>query len=91
MILFTAAHHAREALSLSMIFKIFLTKVSEVISSSQKNKKTIFWSFNNILFVPAVNVDGVTKIDEGFHLHGSWSNKMVRKNLRKTGRGKYCI
>lgn len=95
MILFTAAHHAREALSLSMIFNIFLINLKSLVhkkarSNQSKSSEYLkdtnyeFWALNNLLFVPAVNVDGVTVIDEGFHLHGTWSDKMVRKNLRPT-------
>lgn len=101
MILFTAAHHSREALSLSMIFNIFLINLKSLVHNIERSNqsKTVgflnsssdsFWDFNNILFVPAVNVDGVEKIDNGFHSLSSWDNKMVRKNLRPTGTTESC-
>lgn len=85
-----------------MLFNIFLTNLKLLVhkepikyqrKNAAENEFSIsehFWDFNNILFVPAVNVDGVISIDEGFHLHGKWSNKMQRKNLRVTGTGIYC-
>lgn len=101
MILFTAAHHAREALSLSMIFNIFLINLKSLIHSTprslhskkpefSKDVAQEFWDFSNLLFVPAVNLDGVLEIDEGFHSIGYWDDKMVRKNLRPTGNGSNC-
>ena len=37
MILFTAAHHAREALSLSMIFNIFLINLKSLVHKTPRN------------------------------------------------------
>lgn len=78
MILFTAAHHAREALSLSMIFNIFLINLKSLIhqtprSTNSKKHEYLkdvaeeFWGFNNLLFLPVVNLDAVLEIDNGFH------------------------
>lgn len=102
MILFTAAHHSREALSLSMIFNIFLLNLKSLIhktprgSHSKRSEylKEIgeeFWNFNYLIFVPAVNLDGVIAIDEGFHLNGVWDHKMVRKNMRHTSDREKCL
>lgn len=73
-ILFTSSHHAREAISFSMITTIFLKKLKDLISL-EKSENIDFWDTNKILFLPVVNVDSVILINQNFEKY-----KMLRKN-----------
>lgn len=77
--MFTGLHHSREALSLTMVFKIFLEKL-RVLKHKNKNDIDIF-DFNDILFVPIVNTDGYMYINSHYG-KDDWdlANK-IRKNL----------
>lgn len=93
-LLFDAAHHSREILSVSMMLQILLQNLLSIISSLEKSKTENLW-LNLVLFnIPIVNVDGYNSISEShqakiyghiFMNEGQW----IRKNMKPTD-GRVC-
>lgn len=80
-VLFTALHHSREAMSLAMILKIFLTKLHQLVHSESQDN---FFFINEIVFLPMVNVDGYHFIAENYNQSQSDVFSMKRKNFNHT-------
>jgi hypothetical protein len=96
-ILFTALHHAREPLTLSMIVYIFLVNLHILIHTNWENLvrnsnifdedvqgQTIsekFFLFGNLIFVPAVNLDSYLLINEAHGTENFEKIKGKRKNM----------
>lgn len=94
-VLFTALHHAREPLTLSMVVYVLLAnlhlllhtnwetvvRVADVFDEDPKGEliSEKFFLFGNFVFVPAVNLDSYTYINEAFGTP-SWS---IARNKRK--------
>ena len=79
--LITAAHHSREFSSVSMIIKILIHKLHELI---HRNSEVSFFDFSDILFVPFVNRDGYESITESFNTKDWNLAKLNRKNFNYT-------
>jgi hypothetical protein len=96
-ILFTALHHSREPLTLSMLVYIFLANLHVLIHT---NWETIvrssdllhddedgqivsqkFFLFGNFVFVPAVNLDSYMFINEAYGTDDWQIAKSKRKNM----------
>jgi hypothetical protein len=96
-ILFTALHHSREPLTLSMIVYIFLinlhtlihTNWETVVRSSKLFYEDLedqvisekFFLFGNFVFVPAVNLDSYMFINEAYGTPDFDLKKKKRKNM----------
>lgn len=79
--LFTALHHSREVTTLTMILKILLTKLHELVF---RNATVSFFDLADILFVPFVNRDGYDFITNSFETQNWPFDNFQRKNLNKT-------
>ena len=96
-ILFTALHHSREPLTLSMIVYIFLANLHALMhtnwetivrSSSMFHDDEVgqivsqkFFLFGNLVFVPAVNLDSYLFINEAYNTNNWHIAKTKRKNM----------
>lgn len=75
LIFINSSHHAREAISLSMVFSIIVRELKELIKGVNPNYKRM-----GLIIMPVVNVDGVVLINKDYN-----ANHDRRKNLRPTG------
>ena len=80
-ILFTALHHSREPISLAMITRIMFEKLHSLVHRAERPD---VFDFADLLFIPVVNVDGYTFINE--HFDGDPANPYIqkRKNFNHT-------
>lgn len=77
-ILFTGAHHARELMSVTICLKIFVESLHSLIN---KTELSSFWTFNDLLIVPIVNLDAHTFISDAFGTPDWDGHKFKRKNM----------
>lgn len=82
-ILFTGAHHARELLTATIVFKIFIESLHSLIYST---KTSTFWTFNDLIIVPLVNLDSHTYISDSYGTPNWSDHRYKRKNMNKD----YC-
>lgn len=102
-ILFTALHHAREPLTLSMIVYIFLANLHVLINTNWETVVRVsnifkddvegqlisekFFLFGNFIFVPAVNLDSYIFINEA---HGTPTWKIARTKRKNMNMNSPC-
>lgn len=77
--LFTALHHAREPLSLTMVM-LMMREILKLVTVSGHNKMKEFLRDNVVFFVPFVNVDSYIYINKHFEGPNCENIKMIRKN-----------
>lgn len=82
-ILFTGAHHARELLTTTMCLKIFIESLHSLIYNTENSS---FWTFNDLLIVPIVNLDSHTYISEAYGTPDWDDHRFKRKNMNDA----YC-
>lgn len=75
--LFTALHHPREAITLSVLLRVFLSKLYELIH--RKGEVHLF-DLADLLFVPVVNRDGYDFLTSKFGTDEWPTAKLTRKN-----------
>ena len=83
MILFTGAHHARELVTTSMIVKIFLEGLHQLIHHSGVAR---YWNYNDMIILPVVNLDSYKFITDSYGTDEWETKKWKRKNMNK----KFC-
>ena len=90
-ILFTAVHHARELLSMSMIIFIFLSNLHHLIHETQSLKK--YWLYIDMIFVPIINPDGVIAISKAWKTENWEEDSLIRKNQNDsyTSKHNHCL
>ncbi len=54
-ILFTAAHHSRELITVNMVIKIMITIMHNIIYTPMQNE---VFHYSKVIIVPIVNYDG---------------------------------
>lgn len=77
-VLFTGLHHARELLTVQMIVQIFLQSLR---SLTQAHQIVDFWSTNDVILVPIINIDSYIFISDSFGTEDFESFKWKRKNM----------
>lgn len=97
--MFTAAIHAREQLTITMLLKVLVTQLKHLsdVTTPDKTKSYFrgydidrFWRYNQLLFVPIINVDTVKLIyksypgPEGIKEGKPWQYQYKRKNSQST-------
>ena len=81
--LFTGNHHARELLTVTICLKIFIESIHSLVHQTQNSG---FWTFNDLLIVPIINLDSHTLISESFGTSDWDEIKYKRKNMNE----EYC-
>jgi len=82
-ILFTGNHHARELLTVTICLKIFIESLHSLLYKSENSS---FWTFNDLLIVPIINIDSHTLISNSYGTTSWDENKYKRKNMNR----QYC-
>lgn len=80
-VLFDALHHAREFITLSMIVKIVVESVKELVSNPE-GEMARFFENNRLLIVPIVNVDAFQLMCSHFGTPDWPKMQKIRKNLK---------
>ena len=76
-VLLTSLHHSREPLSLTMNLQIFISKLHELI---HRTKRPDFFDTSELLFIPIVNLDSYTLINQHYGKKDWEKFKRIRKN-----------
>lgn len=83
LILFTGVHHARELITPTMIVRIFLESLHDLIHQSLNAP---YLKFNDLVTIPIVNLDSYSLITKSYGTPKWVALKEKRKNMNK----KYC-
>lgn len=79
--LVTALHHSREAVTLTVLFRILITKLYELV---HRGSEVHFFDLADMLFVPVVNRDGYDHVTSAFGTDGWEIASQKRKNMNDT-------
>lgn len=82
-VLLTALHHAREPISLSMIIRIVIVSLHDLLHPTQNSSEGFpptFFDVAELLIVPIVNLDSYYKINEAYGRPNWEIEQMRRKN-----------
>lgn len=80
-VLFTALHHAREATTLTVLLRVFLVKLRELV---HRGAEVHFFDLADLLFIPVVNRDAYDHLVSMYDTSEWVAAKKLRKNFNFT-------